>query len=253
MSRRFGGRLRRLSRGQHEQPGPAERQRHRPVSRWPAYVRRAASTKVLVHGAFADASSWSRLYAELASDGLMIKAPPNPLRGVTAGDVDYTKCVIEQIDGPVLLVGHSYGGAVITASGVADNVVGLVVYVAAFAPDEGEDLGTLQSKFPRLSPARTSNPLRCLTEAPSSPSTPAGSTRRSAPTCPTLRPRSRRSPNAPSPESPSAKRHPPRPGGPARRGLSCRPLTVRSIPTCTAFPATGWGPRSPSWKEPPTW
>jgi pimeloyl-ACP methyl ester carboxylesterase len=107
----------------------------------------ADPTIVLVHGAFADASSWSRLYAELAGDGLMIKAPPNPLRGVTVADAEYTRCVIEQIGGPVLLVGHSYGGAVITASGVADNVVGLV-YVAGFAPDEGEDLGTLQSNFP---------------------------------------------------------------------------------------------------------
>ena len=77
----------------------------------------------------------------------MIKAPANPLRGVTVEDGEYTKCVIEQIDGPVLLVGHSYGGAVITAAGVTDNVVGLV-YVAAFAPDEGEDLGALQSNFP---------------------------------------------------------------------------------------------------------
>jgi pimeloyl-ACP methyl ester carboxylesterase len=107
----------------------------------------ADPTIVLVHGAFADASSWRRLHAELAGDGLMIKAPPNPLRGVTAGDAEYTKCVIEQVEGPVLLVGHSYGGAVITAAGVADNVVGLV-YVAGFAPDEGEDLGALQSNFP---------------------------------------------------------------------------------------------------------
>jgi pimeloyl-ACP methyl ester carboxylesterase len=104
-------------------------------------------TIVLVHGAFADASSWSRLYAELAPDGLAIKAPPNPLRGVTVEDAEYTKGVIERIDGPVLLVGHSYGGAVISASGTADNVVGLV-YVAGFAPDEAEDLATLQSHFP---------------------------------------------------------------------------------------------------------
>jgi pimeloyl-ACP methyl ester carboxylesterase len=107
----------------------------------------ADPTIVLVHGAFADASSWSRLYAELAGDGTTVNAPPNPLRGVTAGDGEYTKSLIERIDGPVLLVGHSYGGAVITAAGVADNVVGLV-YVAGFAPDEGEDLGGLQSNFP---------------------------------------------------------------------------------------------------------
>ena len=97
----------------------------------------ADPTIILVHGAFADASSWSRLYAELANDGLNVKAPPNPLRGVTAGDNEYTKSVIEQLDGPVLLVGHSYGGAVITAAGVAENVAGLV-YVAGFAPDEVE-------------------------------------------------------------------------------------------------------------------
>ena len=107
----------------------------------------ADPTIVLVHGAFADASSWRRLYAELAGDRLMIKAPPNPLRGVTVEDAEYTRCVIEQVEGPVLLVGHSYGGAVISAAGVADNVVGLV-YVAGFAPDEGEDLGSLQSNFP---------------------------------------------------------------------------------------------------------
>jgi thioesterase domain-containing protein len=73
----------------------------------------ADPTIVLVHGAFADASSWSRLYAELSGDGLAIKAPANPLRGVTVEDARYTKCVIEQIEGPVLLVGHSPGGAVI--------------------------------------------------------------------------------------------------------------------------------------------
>jgi pimeloyl-ACP methyl ester carboxylesterase len=120
----------------------------------------AKPTVVLIHGAFADASSWRKLYAELSGghhfwqhhedspgDGLAILAPPNPLRGVTAGDGDYTKKVIAAIDGPVLLVGHSYGGAVITAAGTADNVVGLV-YVAAFAPDEGEDLVGLQANYP---------------------------------------------------------------------------------------------------------
>lgn len=108
-------------------------------------------TIVLVQGAFTDASSWRRLYEELAGDGLMIKAPPNPLRGISGGDAEYTKSVIAQIDGPVVLVGHSYGGAVITAAGAADKVVGLV-YVAGFAPDEEETLAALQSNF-RASPA----------------------------------------------------------------------------------------------------
>jgi pimeloyl-ACP methyl ester carboxylesterase len=104
-------------------------------------------TVVLVHGAFADASGFRGLYDELLGEGLSILAPPNPLRGLTGGDGDYLKSVVGEIDGPVLLVGHSYGGSVITAAGTAANVVGLV-YIAGFAPDEGENLTDLQSKFP---------------------------------------------------------------------------------------------------------
>ena len=111
----------------------------------------ANPTIVLVHGAFADASSWSRLYAELAGDGLAIKAPPNPLRGVTVDDAEYTKGVIKQIQGPVLLVGHSYGGAVITEAGTDPQVVGLV-YIAAFAPDKGESVSTLIANPPPGAP-----------------------------------------------------------------------------------------------------
>jgi pimeloyl-ACP methyl ester carboxylesterase len=107
----------------------------------------ADPTIVLVHGAFADASSFRNLYDELLDGDVKIVAPPNPLRGLTGGDGEYLKTVIGEIDGPVLLVGHSYGGSVITAAGTADNVVGLV-YVSGFAPDEGENLTDLQSKFP---------------------------------------------------------------------------------------------------------
>src|SRR5262245_21464873 len=102
---------------------------------------------VLVHGAFADASSFRSLYDALLDEEVTMIAPPNPLRGLTGGDGDYLKGVIDEIDGPVLLVGHSYGGSVITAAGTADNVVGLV-YISGFAPDEGENLTDLQSKFP---------------------------------------------------------------------------------------------------------
>jgi pimeloyl-ACP methyl ester carboxylesterase len=104
-------------------------------------------TIVLVHGAFADASSLRGLYDELLGEGVTIIAPPNPLRGLSGGDGDYLKGVIAEIHGPVLLVGHSYGGSVITAAGTADNVVGLV-YISGLAPDEGENLTDLQSKFP---------------------------------------------------------------------------------------------------------
>ena len=96
-------------------------------------------TIVLVHGAFADASSWNGVVQLLLNEGHDVVAPPNPLRGI-AIDSAYIASVLGQIDGPVLLVGHSYGGAVNTnAASKAPNVLGLV-YVAAFAPDEGETL-----------------------------------------------------------------------------------------------------------------
>src|SRR6478672_10371307 len=102
------------------------------------------ATVVLVHGAFADASSWNGVITRLQSKGVPVTAPANPLRGI-AHDSAYTAAVFEQIEGPVLAVGHSYGGAVITnAATDAKNVVGLV-FVAAFAPDEGETLGAAEA------------------------------------------------------------------------------------------------------------
>ncbi|MEV0406174.1 alpha/beta hydrolase [Actinoallomurus sp. NPDC050550] len=103
-------------------------------------------TVVLVHGAFADAASWSGVIAELQEHGVPVVAPPNPLRGL-ASDAAYIASVAAQIDGPVVLVGHSYGGAIITVAGATDNVIGLV-YVAAYVLDEGESLGELQGRFP---------------------------------------------------------------------------------------------------------
>jgi pimeloyl-ACP methyl ester carboxylesterase len=107
----------------------------------------AAPTIVLVHGAFADASGWRGVSDALTGEDVTVVAPPNPLRGLTGGDGAYLKAFVERIDGPVVLVGHSYGGCVITAAGTAENVVGLV-YVAGFMPDEGESLQTLQADFP---------------------------------------------------------------------------------------------------------
>ena len=106
-------------------------------------------TALLVHGAFADAGSWSGVIAELQNQGIPVVAPPNPLRGL-ASDAAYIASVASQIDGPVVLVGHSYGGAVISVAGTTENVVGLV-YIAAYIPEEGESLGELQGRFP-LSP-----------------------------------------------------------------------------------------------------
>jgi pimeloyl-ACP methyl ester carboxylesterase len=105
---------------------------------------RSKTTVVLVHGAFADGSGWNGVIERLRAQGVQVTAPANPLRGIAA-DSAYLTAVLAQIDGPVLAVGHSYGGAVITnAATVADNVVGLV-YVAAFAPDEGETLGSAEA------------------------------------------------------------------------------------------------------------
>jgi pimeloyl-ACP methyl ester carboxylesterase len=101
-------------------------------------------TVVLVHGAFADGSSWNGVIDRLRAAGIRTTAPANPLRGI-AGDSAYIASVFEQIPGPVLAVGHSYGGAVISnAATDVDNVVGLV-FVAAFAPDEGERLGEVEA------------------------------------------------------------------------------------------------------------
>jgi pimeloyl-ACP methyl ester carboxylesterase len=101
---------------------------------------------VFVHGAWADGSSWSKLIPILKSKGLNAVAVQNPLSSV-ADDVASTNRLINVQDGPVLLVGHSYGGAVITEAGNNPKVAGLV-YVAAFAPEEGETLGGLAQQYP---------------------------------------------------------------------------------------------------------
>jgi len=115
-------------------------------------------TVVLVHGAFADGSSWNGVITRLHDKGVKVVAPANPLRGISI-DSAYTASVFEQTPGPVLAVGHSYGGAVITnAASDASNVVGLV-YVAAFAPEDGERLGeaAAASKDSILGPAQVAH------------------------------------------------------------------------------------------------
>jgi pimeloyl-ACP methyl ester carboxylesterase len=102
-------------------------------------------TVVLVHGAWADGSSWNEVVERLQAEGVQVTAPANPLRGI-AIDSAYIGSLLEQIEGPVLAVAHSYGGAVITnAATNANNVLGLV-YVAAFVPDEGETLADIAGK-----------------------------------------------------------------------------------------------------------
>jgi len=128
----------------------------------PAYVVAAKSdtvsaTKpsiVLVHGAWADGSSWSRVIALLQDKGYTVYAPANPLRGL-ASDSAYIADFLHSITGPIVLVGHSYGGAVITNAATGNPNVEALVFVDAFAPDQGESLGQLSSipPPPGLSPS----------------------------------------------------------------------------------------------------
>lgn len=104
-------------------------------------------TVVLVHGAFAESSSWDGVITKLRAQGYPVVAAANPLRGVKS-DADYVASVLNGIDGPIVLVGHSYGGAVITNAVNGNGNVKALVYVAGFAPDIGESAADLSGKFP---------------------------------------------------------------------------------------------------------
>src|SRR3984885_12273530 len=101
---------------------------------------------VLVHGAYADGSSWSEVIERLQAAGLTVTAVQNPLDSL-ADDVAYTRRILAMQDGPTILVGHSFAGTVITEAGTDPQVVGLV-YLAARAPDVGEDYTALTQRFP---------------------------------------------------------------------------------------------------------
>jgi pimeloyl-ACP methyl ester carboxylesterase len=101
-------------------------------------------TVVLVHGAFADGSSWSGVIERLTTRGITTVAVANPLRGVSA-DSAYLASVLSQTPGPIILVGHSYGGALISNAATGNENVVALVFVAAFAPDEGEVLGQVEA------------------------------------------------------------------------------------------------------------
>jgi pimeloyl-ACP methyl ester carboxylesterase len=106
---------------------------------------------VLVHGAFADGSGWQGVYDQLTADGYRVAVVQNPTLSL-AGDVTATRQVLDGLDGPAVLVGHSYGGAVITEAGNHPNVAALA-YISAYAPDEGESLSTLIAEAPADAPA----------------------------------------------------------------------------------------------------
>jgi pimeloyl-ACP methyl ester carboxylesterase len=102
-------------------------------------------TVVLVHGAFAESASWDDVSVRLQDQGYTVIAAANPIRSVS-GDADFLASILEAVEGPIVAVGHSYGGAVIT-NALRDNVKALV-YVAGFAPDEGENIGELSARYP---------------------------------------------------------------------------------------------------------
>jgi pimeloyl-ACP methyl ester carboxylesterase len=104
-------------------------------------------TVVLVHGAFAESASWNGVISRLQAAGHRTIAVANPLRSLS-GDAATVKAVIDSVEGPVVLVGHSYGGAVISAAARDSRAVKALVFVAAFAPQEEESIGELSGRFP---------------------------------------------------------------------------------------------------------
>src|SRR6476646_8227484 len=112
-----------------------------------AMAQPAKPTIVLVHGAFADSSSWYGVITILERDGYSVIAAANPLRSVK-GDADTVRALLASINTPIVLVGHSYGGMVISNAANGQANVKALVYVAAFAPEAGENAGGLNTKFP---------------------------------------------------------------------------------------------------------
>ena len=197
-------------------------------------------TVVLVHGAFAESSSWSGVLAHLQAKGVAAIATPNPLRSVTT-DADNVRRAVESVGGPVLLVGHSYGGAVITEAAVGSDVVKGLVYVAAFAPDHGETALGLTGQFPGSTLGETVRPYpagrRHQRPHRRPRAVPEPVRRRRAARG---RARSPPPPSAPSATTRSASRSPPRlpRGRPCRRGSSSAPAT-RTSPSraCGSWPS----------------
>jgi pimeloyl-ACP methyl ester carboxylesterase len=107
---------------------------------------------VLVHGAFVDGSSWAGVYDILKEDGFTVSVVQNPTISLT-GDVVATNLILDEQEGPAVLVGHSYGGVVITEAGMHPKVAALV-YIAAFAPDNGESVNTIVGRPPSFTPPK---------------------------------------------------------------------------------------------------
>ncbi|WP_448006525.1 alpha/beta fold hydrolase [Agromyces bauzanensis] len=123
-------------------------------------------TVVLVHGAFADSSSWNGVIRELKRTGHPVIAPANPLRGLRT-DADYLRSILDSIDGPIVIAGHSYGGSVMSEAAEGDSDVTALVYIASFILEPGESTGELAAKFPggELGPALNPLPFRTAGES----------------------------------------------------------------------------------------
>jgi pimeloyl-ACP methyl ester carboxylesterase len=117
----------------------------------------SSPTVILVHGAFADASGYAGVIRELQAQSVEVRAPMNPLRSLTF-DADAIVRYTTTIDGPIILVGHSYGGAVISQAAPAVSNVAALVYLAGFAPDQGESCASVQEPFPPSLLATTNVP-----------------------------------------------------------------------------------------------
>jgi pimeloyl-ACP methyl ester carboxylesterase len=133
-------------------------------------------TVVLVHGAWADGSSWAAVTAQLQRQGFTVRVPANPLRGV-ASDAQYLRDYLATIPGPIVLVGHSYGGMVITNAATGNANVRALVYVNAFLPEKGETVEQLNS----AQPGSALDPNTAIDAVPFSTSSPHCSRRSSRP------------------------------------------------------------------------
>jgi pimeloyl-ACP methyl ester carboxylesterase len=193
-----------------------------------ATVPSAAPTVVLVHGAWADGSSWAKVIPLLQAKGIRVMVVQNPLTSL-ADDVAATKRVLTDVDGPVVLVGHSWAGTVITEAGT-DPKVKALVYVAAFANKEGESGGDLVAAYPKPPALGTiwddGHGFLRLTEQ--------GMIENAAPDLPRSEARVLFAVQGPSPPAPSAIASRRRRGGPCRRGMSFQRTTARSPPTSSA-------------------
>ena len=211
----------------------------------PSKSSEAKPTIVLVHGAWADSSGWNESIEKLQKKGYTALAVATPLRSLH-GDAAYLRSVLASLSGPIVLVGHSYGGAVLTNAATGNPNVKALVYIAAFAPDKGETQIELilKNEGSQISPATLT--VRPYPGVDSTATSLRACSGRSSLTT-SLR---RRQPSWPRPSGrsnsrSSRKSRASRPGRTSHRGISSRPRTARSRPSPSASWLSGPVRRSP--------